>query len=1058
MRAVMLALLMASVARAAAPPSNQLSDEQRTLLRSLSKINNDAIRLWDDGKRAEALRLRQDGLRITRRVLGDSHKSTISWMRGVASFSSELGRHKEAAALLRDEARAWERLLGPGHQKAVDALWDARDEEKPLSDEQRKKWDEASRLVRRADSAYGWARYAQAQGDYEKALPLVRQARGEKHPRYASVLHSLAVVALYRGDFRRALSLARQTVKLRKVMLGERHPDYAVSLNDLAHVLFRLGEFQESTALFEEALRIREAVLGGRHPQYISGLNNLAALRMATGDFHVAQALFRRALRLTREVQGENNIDYAQSLNNLGAAYYGLGDYDQAALMIQKAVALRKKLLPRTHPSYANGLNNLARVYIEKGEHKAALPLLEEALKCQKDNLGEGHPNYAGTLNQLAIVRQELGEPGKALALSRQAVQLARKALGEKHPEYANYLNVQAYLYSRRGEPEQARPLYQRVLALTIADGPFHPSRAAYLNNLARANAEMERPGTALRLIEQCLALSRRQLSLMAGQSDRQQLAAVASLRHRLNLRLSLPEESGRFSHEHVVAWKGLAFAAERSRRLFARAETGADTRQLARGLLDAKRALAQASSRPGAFSRRRLEELEGAVEERETRLAELSQEFRASLRPPSSEGLRRLLPPGVVLIDYLAYDGAAPSRPFRRQKWQRRLSAWVVRADAPTVRVDLGVMTDIEEDITAWRKAIESARDEGKLSARLRAAVWAPLEKHLAGAKVVLISPDGALGRLPFAALPGRAPSRYLLEEAPLAVLPIPRELARLKGRPRGKPSLLAMGDVAYGEGSGGWAELPGTRTEAKTTVARFRGLVRGEAALLTGEKASRGQLREMLPKYRYAHLATHGFFASPKMLSALERRENDPYGVFRRGDVPGWSPGLLSGLVLAGANSPTARDDGVLTALEIAEMDLSGMELAVLSACQTGLGKEAAGEGMLGLQRAFAVAGCRSVVSSLWSVDDAATAVLMERFYLHLWQKKLSKIEALRQAQLDAMRHPEWVEEKAKKMRGTGGLRAAGKASERIVGGKKQRRSPPAWWAAWQLSGDWR
>ena len=80
------------------------------------------------------------------------------------------------------------------------------------------------------------------------------------------------------------------------------------------------------------------------------------------------------------------------------------------------------------------------------------------------------------------------------------------------------------------------------------------------------------------------------------------------------------------------------------------------------------------------------------------------------------------------------------------------------------------------------------------------------------------------------------------------------------------------------------------------------------------------------------------------------------------------------------------------------------------------------------------------------------------MERFYLHLWQKKRSKLEALRQAQLEVMRHPEWVEERANKMRGTPGLRGIGTASEEIVAGKKQRRSPVAWWAAWQLSGDWR
>src|SRR5262249_47404324 len=122
------------------------------------------------------------------------------------------------------------------------------------------------------------------------------------------------------------------------------------------------------------------------------------------------------------------------------------------------------------------------------------------------------------------------------------------------------------------------------------------------------------------------------------------------------------------------------------------------------------------------------------------------------------------------------------------------------------------------------------------------------------------------------------------------------------------------------------------------------------------------------------------------------------------------GWHPGLLSGLVLAGANRPPAGegDDGILTALEVAELNLTGVELAVLSACETGLGASAEGEGLLGLQRAFAVAGAKTTGTRLWSGDDAATRQLMVAFYGRLWRegKPLGKLEALRQAQLAMLR----------------------------------------------------
>lgn len=150
----------------------------------------------------------------------------------------------------------------------------------------------------------------------------------------------------------------------------------------------------------------------------------------------------------------------------------------------------------------------------------------------------------------------------------------------------------------------------------------------------------------------------------------------------------------------------------------------------------------------------------------------------------------------------------------------------------------------------------------------------------------------------------------------------------------------------------------------------------------------------------------------------------------------------GKLSGLVLAGANLPVAQDadDGILTALEVAELDLSGMELAALSACETGLGKTAGGEGLLGLQRAFQTAGARSVVASLWQVDDEATRKLMVRFYENLWQKKMGRLAALREAQ-------RWVMQEGPKR----GLHRPNSAPPLRV-------APPYYWAAFVLSGDWR
>ena len=152
-------------------------------------------------------------------------------------------------------------------------------------------------------------------------------------------------------------------------------------------------------------------------------------------------------------------------------------------------------------------------------------------------------------------------------------------------------------------------------------------------------------------------------------------------------------------------------------------------------------------------------------------------------------------------------------------------------------------------------------------------------------------------------------------------------------------------------------------------------------DITILQGADATEEEFRTRSTRHSYLHLATHGFFASPRIRSALQRSATQlPHAdMLTQQSISGYHPGLLSGVVLAGANRPDPdRDDGILTASEVSSLDFRGVDLAVLSACETGLGQVAGGEGLLGLQRAFHVAGARTVVASLWKVDDSATQAL--------------------------------------------------------------------------------
>ncbi len=373
-----------------------------------------------------------------------------------------------------------------------------------------------------------------------------------------------------------------------------------------------------------------------------------------------------------------------------------------------------------------------------------------------------------------------------------------------------------------------------------------------------------------------------------------------------------------------------------------------------------------------------------------------------------------------------------------------------------------------------------------------MREGLIDPLRAHLDGIELVLLSPDGFLNQIPLVALPGRADGTYLLEDIKLAVVPVSRLLSTTLQPSLGSgssddQSLLLVGDVDFGanpglasvakndvvqgvpvhrsaaRGPGGciFVPLPGTAQEIQGIARTFRASFRDRRLrILKKSEATEDAFRKEAPQRRWIHLATHGFFAPKSVLSLLDPvplpRLDEEVGLPRAHQ--GFDPGLLSGIAFAGANDglspavPRGRnadtdvDDGILTALEVAELDLRNVDLAVLSACETGLGRVAGGEGVLGLQRAFQTAGARTCLTSLWKVDDTATQVLMTEFYTNLWQRRLGKLESLRQAQLTMLRR---YDPREKVLRGLD-LSAPDT--------NDYRHGSPLFWAAFVLSGDWR
>ena len=445
---------------------------------------------------------------------------------------------------------------------------------------------------------------------------------------------------------------------------------------------------------------------------------------------------------------------------------------------------------------------------------------------------------------------------------------------------------------------------------------------------------------------------------------------------------------------------------------------------------------------------------------------------------------LQNIIALDAALIDIFQYKYRYQAKDGKGKLiFEDRYAAWVIRKDKPIVRVELGSAEDINKLVFQWRSSLSTRKSpsEGPQDPGLglREKVWLPIVKHLEGTKTVIISPDGLLGTLPFTALPGEDIKKYLIEERNIAVVPFLQTLPDLlaKKESTGIASMLALGDVAYdveaiipsstssllavrGEKGTKWNRLPGTKAEVLSIENSFRKYFpSGNLLELNQNKASEQSVRESAPKSRYLHFATHGFFADETVKAMSVKQDDRKKMMGEKVGVTGENPGLLSGLVLAGANLPPKGngDDGILTASEVAELDLTGVELAILSACETGLGKTAGGEGIFGLQRAFQLAGARTVVASSWKVPDLSTKELMVRFYGNLWEKKMGKLEALREAQL-------WVMKEGKAAGLDRGIddesvvvKGAKKEPVKVEGSTKGEMLPPKYWAAWILSGAW-
>ncbi|WP_027269049.1 CHAT domain-containing tetratricopeptide repeat protein [Leptolyngbya sp. PCC 6406] len=902
----------------------------------------------------------------------------------------------------------------------------------------------------------------------------------------AATLNQQAFELSQAGRYREAETLYRESLAILREQLGNHHPDVATSLGNLAGLYhFEMRRYGEAEPLYQESLAIRREQLGNRHPDVATSLYNLALLYANQGRHGEAEPLAQESLAIRREQLGNRHPDVATNLGTLASLYKAQGRYGEAESLYQESLAILREQLGNRHPNVAFSLNNLAELYRAQGRYGEAEPLYQESLAILREQAGDRHPAVALSLGTLASLYQDQGRYGEAEPLFRESLAILREQAGDRHSNSsvaATSLNNLASLYQAQGRYGEAEPLYQESLAIwRERHGNRNPNLALSLNNLASLYQAQGRHGEAISFLGQGLDIEEWNLALnLAPLPEARRQTYINAIWGTGQRSISLHLQSAPTSPE--AAQLALTTLLRRKGRILDEGTTSLqvlrqnltpDDQATLDQLTNTQRQLANLTFNPPPDLlpdqyRAQITALEAQANQLEATLARRSATFRAEATPVTLAAVQAQIPANGVLVEYVRYQPFNAQDP--RNPWgAARYAAYLLFPDGRIEAVDLGDAAEIDDAVRSFVGLLQDTRADFQrrgtvavqiapdrvetVTGAIKALVFDPIAPHLQRREHLLISPDGQLNLLPFEALPfdsaqgaGRGGSgTYLVEQYQISYLNTGRDLVRFGVVPPSRNPAVLVGNpnydtdpvqVASSRGTGQRATvlgqlqfgpLPGTAAELVALQPLFP-----NAAFLEGDQATENALKQVQAP-RILHIATHGFF-----LADVERPNADSRGLGLIAGGESLSPGipvnvavenplLRSGLALAGFNPRRSGDeDGVLTALEASQLNLFGTQLVVLSACDTGLGDVANGEGVYGLRRAFGIAGAETQLLSLWQVDDFGTQSLMARYYEKL-MAGMGRSEALRAVQLEMINR----------------------------GGEY---SHPYYWAAFVLAGNWR
>ena len=970
-------------------------------------INNLAIYYTNKEMYTEAEPLFVKVSTIRKNVYGDNHISYATSLNNLAFLFQKQRRYLDAESKFLDALKIYKVTIGESNAQY------------------------AAFLDNLACLYFEQAKYSDAKPLFLSVLSIRKEVVGEKNREYITTLNKLASLYQFEGNYSEAELLYLKSVEINKEYLGENSIEYAISIGNLGSLYNLQFKYKEAETLLIKSLEIEKNNIGKTHSYYGTTLANLALLYQNQGKYSLAEPLLKESVEITKNNLGENNLEYATSINNLALLYFLEGNYLKAELLFLKALDIRKNILGDTHPDYALSLDGLAKIYKAQGKFSIAETYFLKATEINKNTFGFKNANYATSLNNLAGLYQKQRKFKEAELLYLKASNIYNEIYGEKNLDYAvslSNLALSNYYLNKYSQAEQLFLKAINIIKQVLGENdPYYITITHHLAILYRLEGDDNK---ASNYYDHFISLDQKKtIDDIYTLTENELITYINLKKINLSSPLSfLTDFPGQFPKNNYSSFNSellIKNLSLRNKKQIKNAIQKSDNRLLKdkyEHFVSNKKQLAKLSEfplnkRPSIFINLldETDQLEKDLSKESTSFSNFKKTISVTF-----DQIKDKLKENEVLVNIVSY------KYYKKSATDSIVySAFILGKDFKYPKF---IPLFEEKQLAFLLERNKSQQDSTRINKQyLEKAIsdlfLKPLEKELEGISTIYLSPSGIGHQIDFAALLINE-TQTLGNKYKLHILSSPAEIMEYKVEKFDKKSnleLLLYGDIEYDKtndiakvtpdiiennetirelqtlsGIPEFGYLAGSKKEIVTIQAK--GTQNGfKTTLLDDRNATEESIKQLDGRSSpfVLHLATHGyFFADPEQETPNNFiSETEKTNIYKASD----DPMLRSGLVFAGVNKywsktveNTSTDDGILTASEISNLDLSACELVILSACETGLGEVKGSEGVFGLQRAFKMAGVKNIIMSLWKVPDAQTAELFDVFYTECFSGK--------------------------------------------------------------------